>query len=711
MRRPGDYLMSSDQKDPPIRVLRLSRRPYNYLRRAGIDTVGQLALLSDEQFLGFRELGTQSFAEIKRKLQVYLARYPLRTEALCFVDGTASRSPEQVTSVWRHKPEPGGTALKALGLSVRPRNALMRSGIKTVDQLAAMDVGTAKRYLEDETCQHPQLVVAVPKKKMQFVEAFLEIEAANTLRRQGLVTEGGSVDPEDLDAISKDAQSIVTKGLADFLRADNFIWYCGANVTTMKRGEEESYISQLLEQVLPKTPAVRDIAIMEPLSSTSTKGQKDRREAMAVLLEVKGAFPIKKLGGGALDRILRACLRDTELLEKVSDKGPIEEFQVRKASPPGSQLSEIWQLLRRTVIDERGKAVEMGKLVRTLLAPPYGLSHQLIEILLATFLRDIKDECVIFGNHLTVMKTRNADYYSLVPITAENLARLVRYPDDFVVYYYEVTDVERKYVTAIMTKVDTKGEFTSDIGLWENGKNCLLSWFGTLPRTTRSAADFQHPESKALIELLSDKNRVQSAKELFQQYLPEALRVEVSAPLLQSDCEKLIAAFTACYEELANFAQSQGLLLLSRLADMFEAKGKLLDDVSIAVGKWYNETLTELQRLHAFPGDEGCLKRAVEEDGSIVERFLVHLPVGMGLGPYTDWEDARNLEDFVARVEVAKQNIEQWLQGKTVDRPGGDLGERMARALAQIRSVFQRLNIPSEKQKEILARLLEEISE
>jgi hypothetical protein len=130
--------MSSDQKDPPIRVLRLSRRPYNYLRRAGIDTVGQLALLSDEQFLGFRELGTQSFAEIKRKLQVYLARYPLRTEALCFVDGTASRSPEQVTSVWRHKPEPGGTALKALGLSVRPRNALMRSGIKTVDQLAAM---------------------------------------------------------------------------------------------------------------------------------------------------------------------------------------------------------------------------------------------------------------------------------------------------------------------------------------------------------------------------------------------------------------------------------------------------------------------------------------------------------------------------------------------------------------------------------------------
>lgn len=66
--------MSFDLKDPPIRVLRLSRRPYNCLRRAGIDTVGQLALLSDEQLLGIRELPAQSFAEIKRKVRAYLAR-------------------------------------------------------------------------------------------------------------------------------------------------------------------------------------------------------------------------------------------------------------------------------------------------------------------------------------------------------------------------------------------------------------------------------------------------------------------------------------------------------------------------------------------------------------------------------------------------------------------------------------------------------------
>jgi len=119
--------MSSDREEPPIRVLGLSHHAYNCLRRAGIDTVSRLAVLTDEKVLAIRDLGPQSFAEIKRKLQLYLARYPLPPEVLHRTDGRRPASPR-----------PEGTALKALGLSVRPHNALMRSGIKTVDQLAAM---------------------------------------------------------------------------------------------------------------------------------------------------------------------------------------------------------------------------------------------------------------------------------------------------------------------------------------------------------------------------------------------------------------------------------------------------------------------------------------------------------------------------------------------------------------------------------------------
>lgn len=130
--------MSFDKKAASIDLLDLSRRPYNCLRQAGIDTVGQLAALSDEELLAIHELGMQSFAEIKRKMQVYLARHPFRARDSYRTDAPVSLSSRQVTSVSTPRPRADRTALEALGLSVRSYNSLTRSGIKSVEQLTAM---------------------------------------------------------------------------------------------------------------------------------------------------------------------------------------------------------------------------------------------------------------------------------------------------------------------------------------------------------------------------------------------------------------------------------------------------------------------------------------------------------------------------------------------------------------------------------------------
>jgi hypothetical protein len=573
------------------------------------------------------------------------------------------------------------------------------------------DIANAKSYLENEACQHPQLVVAVPRTTMDFAEAVLEVEAARSLQGRGLTTESGTVDPDDFAAVLSDAEAIVKEGLATYLSADNFTWYCGGNVTTVKRNGEDSYISEILEKVLDKTPVVRDVATMTSLAGNSKKWMKDRQETLSMLLGVSGPFPIKKSGGSAVDRILRACLKETELLEKVSDKGKIEEFQVRRDPPAKSELAEIWQLLRSNIVDPSGKAVEMGKLARALLEPPYGLSHQLIEVLLAAFLRNIKDECVIFSNHLAVKKTRDPSLYSQMPITMENLIGLVSHPDDCVVYYFQVTDVERDYITRIIEMVDPERKFAADVGLWENGKNSLLGWFGTLPRLSTSATNLRHPESRNLVELLNDQNRTRDAKQLFKQYLPQALGVEVVEPLSNDDFDQAIAVFAACFEELANYAQSQELLLVSQLADVFEAEGKTQSDLAMAVSKWYNETLTEPQRVHVFTGDEGYVKQAVEQDAPIVDRFLVNLPAKIGLGAYTDWGDRASFELFITKVELAKRAIEQWTPPSEPLPPLDNLSARIAKAVGEVKRIFQTLSIPLENQREILAQLLKEIAE
>ena len=55
----------------PIDVLDLTVRSYNCLRRAGINTVGDLLLLSEDKLRTVRNLGNKSVKEILMKLEPY----------------------------------------------------------------------------------------------------------------------------------------------------------------------------------------------------------------------------------------------------------------------------------------------------------------------------------------------------------------------------------------------------------------------------------------------------------------------------------------------------------------------------------------------------------------------------------------------------------------------------------------------------------------
>ena len=59
-------------QDVPIDVLGLSTRPYNALRRIGVDTIAQLARMSAEEIHGVYGIGARSYAEIEEKLSTYL---------------------------------------------------------------------------------------------------------------------------------------------------------------------------------------------------------------------------------------------------------------------------------------------------------------------------------------------------------------------------------------------------------------------------------------------------------------------------------------------------------------------------------------------------------------------------------------------------------------------------------------------------------------
>ena len=68
------------QDERPVEDLELTVRSYNCLKREGVDTIGQLATMTEEELMNIRNLGMKSVDEIRSKLLEY--GYSLESEGL-----------------------------------------------------------------------------------------------------------------------------------------------------------------------------------------------------------------------------------------------------------------------------------------------------------------------------------------------------------------------------------------------------------------------------------------------------------------------------------------------------------------------------------------------------------------------------------------------------------------------------------------------------
>jgi hypothetical protein len=575
------------------------------------------------------------------------------------------------------------------------------------------EIEQAKRYAMMEMCRHPQLVLAVPKEPAPLTEILLDIAAAEQVKEKVFTDPNREeADVEELEQIIEDERAIVDKRLDSFLQADRLVWYCnGDSTASMEKGGEEEYISNLLENCFSKTPAVRDATIAN--IAGINKEKKHRYEAMARLLEHRGDITIKKTRGSAVERILRTCLVDTEVLEKREDKGAYADFEVRASLPEGSVLEELWQLLRNSLM-QRQRRVELGNVVRELLGPPYGLSHQLTEILLTAFFRNRLDEFVIWGNYQQTKQKKDLNMLKRISLEALTIVSIVSNPDDYVLAYYEVRPAEREYVNRIIELVVEGEEEVGEMGIWERGRDALLGWFTDLPPISTSAKVYQVENTSELVGLLEDSVLMQDAKELFRSRLPAALDLTLtSAVPTEDEVEELVSRFEKCYVELVNYAGTQARILISELVTSFEAEGSTREDLALAIRNWYNSRLSESQRLHTFGGDAGHLKRVVEAEGTIDKRMLKDLPEAMGLGTYTSWTETTISDLFLTKVKLAKNKIESWQPQVSHEGREGYSGsiapDPVEMAKVHVRDLLTRLGLSDDLQRQVLMELLGEL--
>ncbi|MFC1714412.1 hypothetical protein ACFL6S_12150 [Candidatus Poribacteria bacterium] len=562
------------------------------------------------------------------------------------------------------------------------------------------ELANAQNYIDSvEDLRHPQLVIAIPKSPLTLSEKVLDLKAAENLKVR-TDESGQQIDPNELKTFIEDVMAQVKEQMDILVQAKNLNWYHNGNVGNNLAFAGE-YISQIMSQVFPKTPNVKEDAIANPITGRDSR-RTDRKHAMSILLETKGPFSIAKIDGSAHDRILRACVRDTEIAENVGDQGRAEEFEMRDDPPKGSVLAEIWEFLRNTILTQQ--IVPMEEIICPLLKPPYGLSSQLIEILLAAFLRKRKDEC-IFSQKKPL---------SFMMITVETLTDLVRNPVNHNLVYIELTNSEKSYLNQI-TGLFHGGEPFEGIGLWESAKSALLEWLNSLPKITRSTASSISQNCRAFVELLQEAQRqeiqsAEQAKENLKQHLPEALGL---APLnLQSQEDQ----YNAVLQELRQIrdglegrAQAVENGLIERLSLLFKSTGKTHPELDNALKAWYNDTLTDIQRLHNFSRDEAQLMKAAKTEGDVIKRVCRQLPDDMGIGDYLDWEDDKTTE-FVLRVKVAKLVIQDYNESLEVQISSqGQSNTPIEAAMRRVRDLFVDLNLTASEREQVLWTLLEEL--
>ena len=115
----GDSDSSSDVLDLPLDELEFSIRTYNCLKRAGINTLGELCDRTPEDMFKVRNLGRKSLEEVLAKLQEY---------HLSLKDADEDEEEQQ---------EIMDITIEEMGLSIRSYNCLKRAGIYTLGDLSS----------------------------------------------------------------------------------------------------------------------------------------------------------------------------------------------------------------------------------------------------------------------------------------------------------------------------------------------------------------------------------------------------------------------------------------------------------------------------------------------------------------------------------------------------------------------------------------------
>lgn len=289
------------------------------------------------------------------------------------------------------------------------------------------------------TRQEPRLVVAVPRNPTDLVERLQYRLALEELRNtseyssgiyQDLMGDAGQIGRDYIDAFSQVRQS--------FEMPHNFEWYYGGKLVSITTQATVSLLAaKVMDDVFSATPAHKTAQHLKPSGkSTHLKSALDDK-----LLQAPFKIAIKARGKKAADEaILLDGAGELGLIQYERKEGAFDVYSVCPPSQAQRNSQKVWSLLEKSLRDN----LPWDTIVAQFLKPPYGLYPSVLQLFLAAFYRYHQDYLEVF----------RASGIEGTPetVTASTIIELVEKPNNYVLRYQPLLDVERKFLRGLVER-------------------------------------------------------------------------------------------------------------------------------------------------------------------------------------------------------------------------------------------------------------------
>jgi hypothetical protein len=524
-----------------------------------------------------------------------------------------------------------------------------------------------------------QIVIAIPKERIEIFETLKNIEALEILSdRQPYNLIGSEEHKMCQEKLTAEKRKIEEK-LKKWHKVSNLEWFWKGKTLNIGQLQEDEIASLVMFDVFPKTPVVEH----ERMADRWTQDQKgDRLKLNTMILDKKsGPIRCEKKGNPPEKTILKQTFEPPGMLKFVKSEGAFDYFELTE--PIKDAAREIWSLLKSGLMKKEVQS-EFTDTVQKCQFPPFGVSPRVVELFLAAFLRQYRDQFAVFTK-----RTKNAEWEKR-DFEGSTIYDIVNEKDygKVLVQYRELPPLAEDYLTKVWALVSPDKEWDSKLSPVDGIGALFVEWLESLPLVTRKDKDLPK-RTRIFLDSLVDIDRNCDMREVLFERLPRAAGTEKSLGEWDAkDLEQFEKDLKEIMDELCQHLDSVVRQAAGIFKKVFEVKGDTEWDVMETIKHWYNE-LSPAVKEHKFVGDPRILlKYSNISKDQFRERFLVDCAKEMGVKEYTKWEDKeRTLQDYEKKLRTAKSEIEK-VQAEKSRKPKPDSGRKVSQKAVSLKKAL-----------------------